>query len=150
VERVPAIHDLDAKIPREPVRLDVHGWPARARQMNLAGLAGHDGVILSKGKMALELCIRAVQQGKSTTMFEERVREGFDVFVHDGEKAFGAVREVHRSHIVVYIENAGDFRVPFNAVTDVHDEKVVLDGTKLEPKLKRAIGHAHTGEDPRI
>ena len=29
-------------------------------------------------------------------MFEERIREGFDVFVHDGNKAFGAVRAVER------------------------------------------------------
>ncbi|HEY8696128.1 MAG TPA: hypothetical protein VIM02_00800 [Rhizomicrobium sp.] len=83
-------------------------------------------------------------------MFEERVREGFDVFVHDGEKAFGAVREVGRGELVVYVENAGDFRIPFSAITDVHAEKVILDCAKLEPKLKRAIGHAHEREDPRI
>ena len=30
-------------------------------------------------------------------------------FVHDGEKAFGAVRQVHAHSIIVYIENGGDF-----------------------------------------
>jgi hypothetical protein len=83
-------------------------------------------------------------------MFEEKVRQGFDVFVHDGDKAFGAVREVGKGEIVVYVENAGDFRIPFGAITDVHADKVILDCGKLEARLKRAIGHAHEREDPRI
>jgi len=83
----------------------------------------------------------------------ETIREGFDVFVHDGEKAFGAVRSVSpggKPQIVVYVENAGDFVVPLTAVREVHDEKVVLDCAKIAPDLKQAIGHAHQGEDPSI
>jgi hypothetical protein len=80
----------------------------------------------------------------------ERVREGFDVFVHDGDKAVGAVRAVGGHDITVYVEAAGDFRVPMSAVRDVHDEKVVLDCGKLDLVMRRAIGHAHEGEDPRI
>ena len=83
-------------------------------------------------------------------MFEERVRQRFDVFVHDGDKAFGAVREVRRGEMVIYVENAGDFTVPFSAVSDVHAEKVILNSGKLDPALKRAITAAHKGEDPRI
>lgn len=83
-------------------------------------------------------------------MFEERIREGFDVFVHDGEKAVGAVREVYKHGIVIYVENAGDFVVPFEAVAEVHSEKVVLDRARLDSRLKQAIGHAHDAEDPRI
>ena len=78
------------------------------------------------------------------------IREGFDVAVHDGEKAFGAVRHVSKDEITVYVENAGDFRIPLSAVKDVEDERVVLDGSKLDKELRRAIGHAHEGEDPRI
>jgi hypothetical protein len=80
----------------------------------------------------------------------EKIAEGFDVFVHDGDKAFGAVRQVRPNGLVVYIENGGDFEVPLSAVKDVHDEKVVLDSGKLDAKLKEAIRRAHTGEDPRI
>jgi hypothetical protein len=80
----------------------------------------------------------------------EKIEEGFDVFVHDGEKAFGAVRQVRPREIVVYIENAGDFEVPLSAIRDVHSEKVILDCGKIDMRLKKAIGHAHTGEDPRI
>ncbi|HEY3777871.1 MAG TPA: hypothetical protein VGL35_07420 [Rhizomicrobium sp.] len=83
----------------------------------------------------------------------ERIEEGFEVFVHDGDVAVGAVRAVStegKPQIVVYVENAGDFFVPLSAVRDVHDGKVVLDCGKLEPKIRDAIGHAHVAEDPRI
>ena len=80
----------------------------------------------------------------------EKIAEGFDVFVHDGEKSFGAVRQVLKHEIIVYVENGGDFEVPLTAVKDVHDEKVVLDSGKLDAKLREAIRRAHSGEDPRI
>jgi hypothetical protein len=80
----------------------------------------------------------------------EKIAEGFDVFVHDGEKSFGAVRQLLHHAIVVYVENGGDFEVPLAAVKDVHDEKVVLDSGKLDARLKEAIRRAHSGEDPRI
>ena len=57
----------------------------------------------------------------------EKIRESFDVFTHDGEHQFGAVRKVRAHDIVIYVENAGDFAVPMSAVKD-----------------------AHSGEDPRI
>jgi hypothetical protein len=81
-------------------------------------------------------------------MMEEPIREGFDVFVHDGDKAIGAVRKVSPHELVVYVENAGDFAVPLSAVKEVQAEKVVLDCGKLEHRLRRAIGHAHESEDP--
>jgi hypothetical protein len=80
----------------------------------------------------------------------EKIREGFDVFLHDGEKSFGAVRRVHKDAIVVYVENAGDFEIPFSAIKDVEAEKVILDSAKLDAKLLDAIRRAHSGEDPRI
>jgi hypothetical protein len=89
----------------------------------------------------------------SKVMVRETIREGFEVYVHDGDVAFGAVRQVapgDRPEIVVYVENAGDFVVPLSAVRDVHDEKVILDCTKLGHKLREAIGHAHVGEDPNV
>jgi hypothetical protein len=80
----------------------------------------------------------------------ETIREGFDVFLHDGDKAFGAVRQVRKSELVVYVENAGDFEIPFSAVKDAEAEKVILDSTRLDPKLLEAIRRAHAGEDTRI
>jgi hypothetical protein len=78
------------------------------------------------------------------------IREDYAVFVHDGDKQVGAVRHVSRTEIRVYVENAGDFEVPLSAVKEVTDDKVVLDCGKLAADLRKAIGHAHSGEDPRI
>jgi hypothetical protein len=83
-------------------------------------------------------------------MPSEKIQEGFDVFLHDGEHAFGAVRHVSVRDITVYIENGGDFVVPMNAVQEVHDEKVILDGRKIDKALAEAIRKAHIAEDPRI
>ena len=84
-------------------------------------------------------------------MAKEQIREGDDVFVHDGEKAFGSVRRLSpggKPEIVVYVEAAGDFEIPLSAVKEVNDGKVVLDCAKLPHRLRRAIGHAHQGERP--
>ncbi|QAY97172.1 hypothetical protein CWB41_03740 [Methylovirgula ligni] len=80
------------------------------------------------------------------------VGEGFEVFLADNQKAFGAVREVSRNRqdIIVYVENAGDFVIPAAAVTAVHAQKVIVDRHKLEPRLIEAIARAHAAEDPNI
>jgi hypothetical protein len=69
------------------------------------------------------------------------------VFVRGGEEEVGAVRHVAKDHLVVYIENGGDFRIEGEAVISAHDGKVVLDPDKLDPKLVDAIANAHAGED---
>ncbi|HEX3653247.1 MAG TPA: hypothetical protein VHU18_10530 [Rhizomicrobium sp.] len=79
-------------------------------------------------------------------MPKEKIREGFDVFVHDGGESFGAVRKIGSRAIDIYVENAGDFPIPLSAVREVHDGKVILDCGKLDADLRKAIGHAHEGE----
>jgi len=79
------------------------------------------------------------------------IEVGFQVFVTDGGEEIGAVRLVAplgRPEIEIYVENAGDFIVPLSAVAKVHANKVILELAKLDPALKRAIGHAHDGEEP--
>jgi hypothetical protein len=86
-------------------------------------------------------------------MVDDNIREGFEVFAHDGEKAFGAVRQVAphgRRELVIYVENAGDFVVPLAAVEAVHSHKVILNRGKLDHRLRDAIDHAHDAEDPNI
>jgi hypothetical protein len=80
----------------------------------------------------------------------EQIQEGFDVFLTEGGHAFGAVRQVRKNELVIYVENAGDFEVPVAAVKDAGAGKVVLDASQLDPKLRAAIARAHSGEDPRI
>jgi len=57
------------------------------------------------------------------------------------------VREVRPSEIVVYIEDHGDTTVPLSAVTDVIEEKVIVDISKLDKKVQDAIARAHRDED---
>jgi len=86
-------------------------------------------------------------------MANEQIQEGFEVFVSDADKPFGAVRQVSphgRKELVVYVENAGDFTVALSAVKAVHSQKVIVDCDKLDPRLRKAIGHAHDSEDPKI
>lgn len=83
----------------------------------------------------------------------DKLQEGFEVFLPDHDRTFAAVREIApegRPEFVIYVENAGDFYVPFDAVEDVQEQKVILDRAKLDQRLLRAIAHAHDAEDPDI
>jgi hypothetical protein len=75
------------------------------------------------------------------------VTVGDQVYVDSNLEEVGAVRQVARDHLVIYIENAGDFRIDGPAVKSAHDGKVVLDGTKLDPNLTDALKTAHANED---
>jgi len=82
---------------------------------------------------------------------EEKIEVGFQTFVSDGSEEFGAVRAVSpqgRAELVIYVENAGDFAVPLDAVESVHSGKVILNCARLDPRLRQAIGHAHDSEKP--
>ena len=81
---------------------------------------------------------------------DEPIEKGFMAFIAEGHEGIGAVREVWPDHIMVYVENGGEFRVPLAAVRKVHDEKVILDPKQLDKGLLDAVGHAHDSEDPRL
>ncbi|MEO6775351.1 MAG: hypothetical protein ABI467_20475 [Kofleriaceae bacterium] len=68
------------------------------------------------------------------------------VFLEEGGEEVGAVRRVAKDHLVVYVENNGDFEVPGPAVRAAHDGKVVLDATLLAPEFLKAVDKAHTKE----
>lgn len=77
---------------------------------------------------------------------------GFQVYVVEGGEPFGAVRGAApgANAVVVYVENAGDFAVPLDAVQSVHDGKVILDAERLDARLRQAIAHAHDREEPGV
>ena len=79
----------------------------------------------------------------------ETIEVGYQTFVSDGDDEFGAVRDVSPDGQVVYVENAGEFRVPLDAV-EAHAQKVIFDCGKLDRRLRRAIGHAHDAEMPGL
>ena len=81
---------------------------------------------------------------------QHKIEVGYQAFVSDGGEEFGAIRDVAPESLLVYVENAGDFRVSLDAVKAVHFRKVVFDCGKLDSRLRRAIGHAHDAEVPGL
>lgn len=85
-------------------------------------------------------------------MAQFRIEEGNEVFLHDGEAAFGSVLHAPPAgadELVIFVEDAGEFRIPMTAVKAVHDGKVLLNKGLLGVELLEAIGHAHDEEDAR-
>jgi hypothetical protein len=80
----------------------------------------------------------------------ETIEIGYQAFVSDGDEEFGAVREISPDGVGVFVENAGDFWIPLAAVKSVHSEKVIFDCSKLDRRLRSAIGHAHDAEVPGL
>jgi hypothetical protein len=80
----------------------------------------------------------------------EPIELGFMAFVAEGSEGIGAVRGVSPDHVVIYVENAGEFIVPMTAVRKVHDQKVMLNPRLLDKALLSAIGHVHDSEDPKL
>ncbi|MBA3453936.1 MAG: hypothetical protein H0T42_12650 [Deltaproteobacteria bacterium] len=76
----------------------------------------------------------------------EKATIGDHVFLEDGGEEIGAVRQIQRTELVIYVEGAGDFTIPHDAVRAVHYGKVVLDANKLEPRVLSAAQAAHANE----
>lgn len=80
----------------------------------------------------------------------EFIRRDYMVFLAEGEEGIGAVHDIGAESISVYVENFGEFLVPLEAVTSVHDRKVLLDRAQVSDRFLRAVAHAHNMEDPRL
>lgn len=78
---------------------------------------------------------------------QDKIAIGDQAFLKDGGEEFGSVRGIHKGGVVLYVENAGEFEVPFAAVKAVHFGKVIFHAGKLDERLRQAIGHAHDAED---
>ena len=75
------------------------------------------------------------------------IEPGFMVFLGEGRDPAGAVREVRDAgHVVINIENGGDFTVAADAVRDIHDDKVILDYARLPEPMREALRHLHDAE----
>jgi len=83
-------------------------------------------------------------------MIQQNIDIGYQTFSSDGGEEFGAVRRVMPDSLVVYVENAGDFVIPEDAVEAVHYQKVIVNCDKLGEDIREAIRHAHDDEDPGI
>jgi hypothetical protein len=74
------------------------------------------------------------------------IQVGDQVFLEEGGEEIGAVRRVAKDHLVIYIEGAGDFTLTGPEIAAVHDGKVRLDPSKLDPELLAAAQTAHDHE----
>lgn len=74
------------------------------------------------------------------------VSVGDQVYLDGNDEEIGAVRQVAPDHVIVYVENAGDFVVRGPHVKSAHDGKLVLDPHHAEPELLSAARDAHARE----
>jgi hypothetical protein len=88
--------------------------------------------------------------GRGASTMENLIEEGFMAFTTEGHEGIGAVREISKKGVVIYVENGGEFFVPYSAIKAVHDQKVMLDASLLDRALLEAVGHAHDREDPKL
>jgi hypothetical protein len=77
---------------------------------------------------------------------------GYQAFVDDADEEFGAVRGISADgrEISVYIENTGELAIPSSAVCSIQSQKVTFACAKLDPRVRKAIGHAHDSEEPGL
>ena len=94
--------------------------------------------------------VSGAKSGRKPSTVSADIEVGYQTFASDGGEEFGAVRAVDADGLVVFVENAGDFRVPLTAVAAVHSQKVILSCAKLSRELRRAIGHSHDAEQPGL
>jgi hypothetical protein len=80
------------------------------------------------------------------TIHSFNVTVGDQVYVGSNLEEVGAVKEVAKDHLIIYIENSGEFRIDGPGVQSAHDGKLILDPAKLDPALAKAIAKAHTSE----
>jgi ribosomal protein L24 len=83
---------------------------------------------------------------RAMTLHTFNVSVGDQVYLEEGGEELGAVREVAKDHLIVYVENAGDQKITGAAVTAAHDGKVILDRAHLTPAFLKAARLAHNEE----
>jgi hypothetical protein len=86
---------------------------------------------------------------KSVNPMMQNIRIGDVVFLNDGGKSVGRVRHTsgaEGSVLIIYVENAGDCKIPSAAIKNVHFGKVILDESLLDSKVRFFMTHAHDAE----
>ena len=71
---------------------------------------------------------------------------GDQVYATEAGAAFGSVRQIHPHELTIYIEGHGDVTLRADAVTAVHNGKIVVDTKHLDSVAQRAVLLAHSKE----
>lgn len=80
---------------------------------------------------------------------EDRIEIEFLAVVDGRGDAFGVIRELSPDGLIVYVKNAGDFVVSFDAIKALDSRKVIFKRDKLDRRLQRAIKDARDTQRPR-
>ena len=80
---------------------------------------------------------------------EDRIEIEFRAVVDGRGDEFGVIRELSADGLIVYVANAGDFFVPFDAIKALDSRKVIFKCDKLDRRLQHAIQRACDTEGPR-
>lgn len=94
-----------------------------------------------------DVALDSRQEEEPVMQHNYEVAIGDHVFLEEGGEEIGAVRQIERDHLVVYIEAAGDFIVRGPEVKAIHYGKVVLEPDKVDPRLLEAARVAHEREE---
>ena len=76
----------------------------------------------------------------------ENIEIGDMAFFVDGGPAIGAVRNITNGSVSIYVENAGEFHIPFSAIGSRHSHKVILLHKLMTERFLVATRHAHDAE----
>lgn len=71
---------------------------------------------------------------------------GLELFLKGETRAFGALLAIAPT-LRIYVENAGEFDLPPDAIVEIHDGKVIVDAGRLSGEVLAAARHAHDAED---
>lgn len=71
---------------------------------------------------------------------------GDHVFLEGTSEPIGGIRSIRPKALLVYVEGAGDFLVPLQAIRAARYGKVVLDPAQLDERFLDAARAAHTRE----
>lgn len=77
----------------------------------------------------------------------EGIEIGDMAFYRDGGVAIGAVQKLTNNSVCIYVENAGEFNIPFSAISSTHSHKVILLHDLMTETFLAATRHAHDDED---
>ena len=76
----------------------------------------------------------------------KNIEIGDMAFFVDGGAAVGAVRKISNGSVSIYVENAGEFYIPYSSIASVHSHKVILNHEVMTAQFLLATRHAHEGE----
>jgi hypothetical protein len=104
------------KAAQSPFRRPQQSFKAARRNLSLPYTLGRRKLASIPGREREECAVPAYDGGaKEREAMTETIQTGYMVFLAEGQEGIGAVRETSPDHIIVYVENGGEFPAPLSA-----------------------------------